>query len=247
MVNRRAWAPALLSALLGVASLSSFAQPVPRDLHPTEPGDGSCSGLSLPSPVMPTDPLVPPKEARVGKAGEVRGVFHVIAEAHFEGRPDDAPLIKVVYSTASAAHEEAIKAYMSRYRLPCRLAGQGPYVAEQSFVFRVEHDSLRFKNTELSLRDFLGLIANPHLLQADFDLNDMACPFAVFISMRQPRLPNSVSSVGERNAKRTAFLKWLSTLALAVTDARQAEDLFNTELTINVPCGAVRLSPPAQP
>jgi hypothetical protein len=175
------------------------------------------------------------------------GPANVIAQVTFDGGPEDPPALKLVFSTASARADEAVKEYIGRYRMPCRMGGEAPYTFEQSFAFRMGRSHAVFKNKEVGLVEFLRLVRNAHLLDANFDLNTMACPFAVSFSPRQPKLPNAVREVGAQDPNRTAFLHWLSTLQLAFKNTRQADDLFDSTLIVNVPCGAVRLSPTPKP
>jgi len=172
----------------------------------------------------------------------------VIAYVRFTGDAQSEPKIHFGYSSGNPHFEEAVREHLTKYRMPCRSAGDPPFFLEQEFRLRVPGDRpFVLTRTDFSLRELIGFTEEPQKLKADFDLDTMACPFKVALAMRQPKLRNLVKEIGPANANRIALLRWLSELRFSWQSEKQAQDLFNSRVTVTVPCGTVKLNPPPSP
>lgn len=172
----------------------------------------------------------------------------VIAYVRFAGDAQSEPRITFGYSSGNPHFEEAVRDYLSKYRMPCRSSSDPPFFLEQEFKLRLPDDQpFVLTRTDFSLRELLGFVEDSQNLKADFDLDSMACPFKVALAMRQPKLRNQVKEIGPTNANRIALLRWLSELRFAWKSEQQAQDLFNSRVTVTIPCGVVKLNPPPSP
>ena len=169
-----------------------------------------------------------------------RNMTNVVVEALFDS-PDEAPKLKVLYSTASKPQERNVLAHVEQYRVPCLEKGARPVGLRQQFSFRTGGNPRVLKDA-MPLAAFLSSIKDIQSAQIRFDLNSMACPFQVAWTLGRPAVPNRVGEVGAPNLNRTEFLAWLGELQMNV-DAEQFEDLLGQTMIINVPCGTLNLAP----
>jgi hypothetical protein len=206
--------------------------PVP--MGAPQPGGSACI-------VMPSKPPESPQRTLD------RDLVHVLVYASFDGDGQQRPQVDLVYSTASGAVESMVKDYLAEYRMPCRTADMRPYKFEQLFTFQPSGTRPPYVLTKVrfGLKEYLGMVKDLSNEVAVHDLNTMACPFSVRIGLRAPALPNTIDEVGPRDANRVLFMKWLASLQVAFSNSRQASDLFDTSVQVDVPCGVVNLGPKA--
>jgi hypothetical protein len=187
--------------------------------------------------------LVMPRHDMEGWSGIGRQeVEHVVVAATFSGDGQQPPEVKIIHSTGSAHAESAVRARLAEYRMPCRTGREGPQSFQQQFShIPAGHRRHVFKREAFGLLEFLGLTREPRKLKALYDLNTMACPFKVSYMVYGGAVPNEARVKGSRDANRQPFLSWLAGLQLAFSNDRQANDLFGSELQIDVPCGLLDL------
>lgn len=186
--------------------------------------------------------VLPRKSLSIWSAGH--RLSHVLVEARFAAGGAAEPEIKLLYSNAPSSAEQAVRAHLAQYRMPCREEGDKAYVFEQHFAFLPE-GSVRpvAIGRPLALEALLDMFENRQRLDAAFSLDSMACPFTLRYQVRQPALPNTVTQVGKPEASRLPLINWLESQRLAITDGSLLNRMFGTELEIKVGCGQVDLRP----
>ncbi len=106
------------------------------------------------------------------------------------------------------------------------------------FIYMLD-DSERTLLRDMTLREFLGAAAEfPKPVY--FDLNQMGCPFDLRVAYMQPHEKNVVEELETANPARQAFIDWLSSLKLRVSD-NQLSQIFGQSFNVSVPCGSVDL------
>ncbi len=189
--------------------------------------------------VMPVEDMSPPRWPS-------DTVEHVMMEFTFDGDGKAAPSTKIIFSTGMRSLEESVREWVDKYRAPCRKAGDPPFIARQNFTFHPPGKT-RFvlKREVISLADFLSSTQLPQgeTESIYFDFNTMNCPFLVNYTSRHPHLPNDAVAGSPADPNRLALVKWLSSRSLKFTSKRQANELFNATLQIQIPCGVLDLSP----
>lgn len=200
---------------------------------------------------MPAEPgeqtplcVVMPRRAMDYKIGWSRPqAEHLVAEITFKGDGQQPPEVKFTYAKASASLEQTVRDWVSEYRMPCRKAEDKPRTIEQRFsMFPDSKRRYGFKRDRFSLMDFLGMTREPRKLQAHFDLKTMACPFNVSFVLGGGGLPHQATVAGPVDPNRVGFLRWLETLQFDFKSEEVANDLFNSQLQIDVPCGTLNLA-----
>jgi hypothetical protein len=191
--------------------------------------------------------IVMPREGASDGRLESREVENVVVAVTFYGDSQEPSNAKVIYSTGSTALERAALEYVAKYRMPCRTAGDKPFVFRQTFGYRPPGNrTYVFKREGFGLMEFLAMTEGARELEADFDTRTMNCPFKVNYTAYGPHLPNEVySGDSRRDANRAIFLEWLSKRQLAFTNDKQRRELWGSQLQINVPCGRLSLHPKA--
>jgi len=203
---------------------------------------------------VPAEILASPQNCMVAPRRDMRPVemlgdetLHVLVAAVFKGDGDQAPEVKVLYSTAQSDLDKRVVERMSQYRMPCRKSSDEPRVLQQHFVFRPAGVArTELKHEAFSLREFLGMTKGAGQLQAFFDFRTMGCPFKVNYSTYAPALPNEVRVDGPADPNRLPFLQWLRERELKFRNDKVASDLFGSTLQINISCGELNLRPKAQ-
>lgn len=187
--------------------------------------------------------LVMPRRDMEGWSGiGPQEVEHVVVAATFTGDGQQPPEVKIIHSTGSARAEAAVLARLAEYRMPCRTGREGPQGFQQQFSHApAGHRRYAFKREAFGLTEFLSLTREPLKLKALYDFNTMGCPFKVSYKVYGGAVPNEAGVKGPRDPNRLPFLKWLAGLQLSFKDDRQANDLFGSELQIDVPCGKLDL------
>lgn len=168
-----------------------------------------------------------------------RAVSNVVVEALFDA-PDQAPRLKVLYSTVSKPQERNVLAHIEQYRLPCLAKGAQPVGLQQQFNFMVGGKPRVLKDSA-PLTTFLSNIKDIQSARVKFDFDSMACPFQVAWTLGRPAVANRVGEIGPPNLNRTEFLAWLGELQMNL-DAEQFEYLLGQRMIINVPCGTLNLN-----
>lgn len=93
--------------------------PVPPDAGP-EAGIKSCL-------------VMPRKSLSIWSMGH--RLSHVLVQARFAAGGTAEPEIKLLHSNAPSSAEQAVRAHLAQYRMPCREDGDKAYVFEQQFSF----------------------------------------------------------------------------------------------------------------
>lgn len=190
------------------------------------------SGGSTPCVVMPRqrpDSIMAMTENLVAKT---------LLRARFDGDGQQAPTVDILYSNAGARVQQAIRDYVSEYRMPCRKAGDPPFSIEQMHLFTQGAKPSTFKEPVVPLAKFMRWVKGANEMRAFFDFDTMACPFRVTWTLRRPHLPNKARVQGQEpvDPNRVEFLRWLGGLELTL-DERVAERLFDESMAIDIPCG----------
>lgn len=171
-----------------------------------------------------------------------REMHHVMAEATFAGDGMQPPDVRLVYSSGNKRLEAAVIERVQAYRMPCRTGQEKPQTMEQRFTFvPYGHRQTVLKRETFPLAEFLGFMQGAQQLQAYFDFSTMNCPFKLHFTNFGPARPNRVREVGAHDPNRTVFMKWLGERQIAFASERQANELFGTNLQVDVPCGKLDL------
>jgi hypothetical protein len=194
-----------------------------------------------PEPGQPPLCIVMPREdMQFNPDGYRRKAENVVALATFQGDGKQAPKVKLLHSSASPDFEASVRKRVAEYRMPCRQGSEPAQHLQQSFKLTTG-EVARLKRDVFTLREFLMLTREPRKLKASYDLNTMGCPFQVTYTLHGGTFPHEADVQGPFDPNKLPFLDWLAGLELNITPD-QVEDLFGTELQINVPCGRVNLS-----
>lgn len=169
-------------------------------------------------------------------------VEHVVIAATFSGDGKQPPEVTILHSTGSSRAEAAVRARLAQYRMPCRTGSEGPQSFQQQFT-HVPSGYRRavFKREAFELVEFLRMTREPMKLTASYDFQTMNCPFKVDYMVYGGAVPNEAKTSGAADPNRAPFLSWLAGLKLAFANDKQANDLFGSQLQINIPCGTLNL------
>lgn len=199
------------------------------------------------SPDRPPFCLVMPRRDMEGWQSLDRSqIQHVVVAATFSGDGQQPPDVKIVHSTGSARAEAAVRERLSEYRMPCRTGKEGLQAFQQQFSY-VPHGYRRFAFTReaFGLVDFLRMTREPDKLRANYDFASMGCPFRVRYMVYGGGVPNEATVKGAKppiDVNKKPFLTWLAGLQLDFKNSSQANDLFGSELQVDVPCGTLNLT-----
>ena len=127
-------------------------------------------------------------------------------------------------------------------RLPC-YEGGAPFTYRVYFQFKIAGGN-RAVLKDVPLLTYLGAVKDIKSAQAYFNFNEMKCPFDVRVEVRQPLDDNLVGELAESVPERAFFLAWLSRQRLEL-EPRLQNRLLGERLTVDVPCGALRLGTPS--
>lgn len=127
-------------------------------------------------------------------------------------------------------------AYAQGLRLPCLPPGERVSLV-RIYQFRLLGGDRVFLR-DMALVPFLSQAKD--IPSARFNLNDMACPFEVRLTYRQPTLPNHVAQLGTSDARREPLLQWLTTLTLKLPKQQQML-AFDQSMVLSIPCGSIDL------
>lgn len=200
---------------------------------PTESAAGDRQPLCI---VMPRRQL----DYRIGFAKPE--AEHLVAHITFKGDGQQPPEVKFAYARASGQFEKAVREWVSEYRMPCRTAQDKPRTIEQRFsMFPDNKRRHGFKRERFGLTEFLALTREPLKLKAHFDLQTMGCPFSVAFVVGGGGVPNKASVRGPVDPNKVGFLRWLEALQLNFKSEDVANDVFGSQLQIDVPCGTIDL------
>lgn len=189
--------------------------------------------------------LVAPRRDMAGWATSSRRpeVEHVVIAGTFTGDGKQPPEVKILHSTGSAHAEQAVRARLTEYRMPCRTGSEAPQSFQQQFTHVPSgHRRHVFKREAFELVEFLRITREPQKLKASYDFHTMGCPFKVNYMVYGGAVPNEAKVQESADPNKLPFLTWLASLQLGFKDDRQARDLFGSELQINVPCGTLNLT-----
>ena len=167
---------------------------------------------------------------------------HLVAEIIFNGDGEQPPDVRFTYSSASARFEKAVRDWVSEYRMPCRTAKDKQRIVEQRFsMFPNNKRRYGFKRERFPLIEFLAMTREPMKLSARFDLKTMGCPFKVDFVIGGGGFPHQASVRGPADPNKVGFLAWLQALQLDFKSEDMANDLFGSQLQVDVPCGTLDL------
>jgi hypothetical protein len=188
--------------------------------------------------------VVPPNDmGDLWSAMDRMEVEHVVAAATFAGNGQQPPEVEFLYSTRSKRFEDMVRAQLAKYRMPCRTGSEKPQGFQQQFSVIPERRQLaRFKREPFALLEFLRMTREPEKLKASFDFKTMGCPFKVTYHVYGGAVPNEAYVAGPVDPNKLPFLRWLAGLQVAFKNDMQANELFGSELQIDIPCGALVLS-----
>jgi len=154
----------------------------------------------------------------------------VMLEATFRA-PDAEPDIAVLAAAASMQLNDAARAFVRGYRMPC--IGTREVKAWQLFHFRGASHPL-----DTTVASWLKLTRGGRNPPTDFDLDAMDCPFRVVLRYWEPvgRNRANVLVSGVRPAQKP-FIDWLASLRL---ESPVAENLLlGDDVNIRVSCGKI--------
>lgn len=190
--------------------------------------------------------VMPREEIDLGNGLRANGTEHVVIVATFAGDGLQPPGVSIVHSTHNPHFERLVRERLAQYRMPCRKAGSPPQSFQQQFSF-FPSDQTRYglKREVFGLVEFLALTRNPLEQKVRFDFNTMGCPFKVDYWIYGGSVPNEATVMGVDRRKsdpnKLPFLAWLASLEIKFASKRQADDLFGSQLQINVPCTVLNL------
>jgi hypothetical protein len=159
-----------------------------------------------------------------------------------EGREE--PEVRLIFAGVNRGMQRNLESHVRQYRLDADVPR--PFTARQQFNF-VSYDTkgtkYRLSQDEFKLIDFLRMTTNVREHLVDIDLDSMACPFAVRVNLRQPYEPNGVFELETQDPNRAYLLNWLSKLQLRFSSEAQQQDLYGSDMRIQIPCGRLNLMP----
>ncbi len=162
-----------------------------------------------------------------------QGKFYV--EMTFSA-PDKAPDVEWLVTADSKALRRSVEDYLGELRMPCQ-DGE-PVRSRMMFNFKlIDGDRTFFR--DLTLIQFVS-IAKDLPTPVYFDLNTMGCPFDLRVQYMRPQEKNDVSELETSNPARKAFIDWLSSITLNLSND-QLSKVFGDSFTLSVPCGNVNL------
>lgn len=168
---------------------------------------------------------------------------HLVALITFRGGPEQPPEVTFAYSNASSRYEQAVRERVSEYRMPCRTVQDKPRTVEQRFsMYPATKRRHGFTQERFPLMNFLAMTRDPKRLKAHFDLNTMGCPFSVNFVLGGGGYPHEASVKGRRDPNTLGFLRWLAALEFDFKSEDAANDLWGSELQVDVPCGTIDLA-----
>jgi hypothetical protein len=157
----------------------------------------------------------------------------------------DEPEIKFVFSGVGSDMQRLVENHVRSYRLEDPQSTPLPFTGRQQFSFldgNTGTTKFRLRKDTFSLIEFLQMTKNLREHPIDLDLDRMACPFALRVSLRQPYERNGVFPIESVNANRAYLMDWLGKLQLSFKNEAQQKDLFGTDVKVNIPCGRLDLS-----
>jgi hypothetical protein len=163
----------------------------------------------------------------------------VIVQLTFVGATS-VPKVDVLFDGGSKSLTSAVLAHVAGYRMPCLTAAEAPLKTRQKFSFRLEGASA-YVLKDLSLKAFVGGLAELEKQSIRFDFSTMGCPFDVRFELLQPYAPNGVGELERADPNRREFLEWLKTVSLRLPRDAVPKVIGQTT-TIAVPCGVLDLS-----
>lgn len=170
--------------------------------------------------------------------GQDLGVGNTVVEMAFTA-PDREPQVRVLYNSVNRATRDAVAEYARQYRLPCLAEGQD-FKRREAFNFTWTGRAQSKFPGNMSLQPLLAAMKNLQARPVNFDLDAMGCPFQLKWRLGQPAFTNEVTETGPSNAARGPLIAWLGELVMDVT-RRDFEDLLNHPITVDVPCGSIKL------
>lgn len=186
--------------------------------------------------------LVAPRETlQLPYQGGTQATRVVMVKYEFVGA-DQPPRVSIHYSKADREINEYVLSYARGYRAPCMRPEDGPVSLVRGVKLVGDDGTERFARP-FGLLTFLASTKTRNELQADFDFNAMGCPFDVQWTYWLPGEETIAGEVGAPDPRRAAFLRWLSHLEIKLPDDK-VEVLLGEALTIQVPCGHLRLPRP---
>jgi hypothetical protein len=128
--------------------------------------------------------------------------------------------------------QEATKRWFVGMSMPC-YDGE-PFHGHVIYKYQLEGDAYGFK-PDISFKEMLALSSKSRLASLPRSSVDMSCPFDVRLTYFMPHQPNSVSQVGDSDARRKPLLDWFADLLLQLP--KDADwTVFGDSTTFQVPC-----------
>ena len=154
-----------------------------------------------------------------------------------KGQPPD---VQVLYGGRNRELHAAAVSAARNYKLNCDVAQDTPLRAVQLYRFR--YDGYRTPILrDVTLPQFLGAVDRADMGKVQFDLNTMACPFDVNISLNRPYAGNHVGEYGAPDLRRAAFLAWLRKLTMRFPKESEPV-LVGESIKVSVPCMVLDLT-----
>lgn len=151
----------------------------------------------------------------------------------------DPPKVEVFHRPYAAVLGQAVQDWAAETVMPCH-DGQGPLMVLETAVYSFGNDEFGFRAP--TFRQFLGAAKGIEQQAVSLDTHEMDCPFEVFVSYRQPFLPNGVSEIGAQIPARRKLLDWMRNTELDVPE-RTADAIFADTARITIPCVKIDLKP----
>ena len=144
--------------------------------------------------------------------------------------------IKILHDAGSKTLADTVIEALQKAQMRC---DQYPARMSQEFHFQLE-GTTRYGFKDMTLRAFVGAVANLDAHKVRFDFTTMACPFDVNLKLYQPYFENSAGEVGKSDPNRADFLDWLRSLSLRLPP-ESAKHLVGATTRISIPCGVLDL------
>lgn len=148
---------------------------------------------------------------------------------------DQAPELTILAS-ADRKLSRAVEVYAQGLRMPCFSGEPLTWTTVYNFQF---HDGKRVIFDDTNLRRWLAHV-KPPLAPADFDLNQMGCPFDLRVHYYQPHRSNRVQQLESADARRQPLMDWIAAQTLNLPSATNTALLGET-IQLSVPCGSLKL------
>jgi hypothetical protein len=153
--------------------------------------------------------------------------------------PDRAPEVDVLHRDEAVPLARAVRRWVKGLRMPCHTGSA--VLVQYTFTFVMGGDSA-YGFKPLTLLDLLSLTRGIRSRALSLDTSTMGCPFELRMRYLQPKRPNEVGEVGERDPRRRPVIELLQAADLELR-APVLNSVYADTVRVSVPCIKLNLNP----